>query len=127
MDQLHSGLVAAADTVTRPVYPTQLFESLGALVIFLALVVSRRRRRFYGEQLAALVLLYPVLRFTVELYRGDHARSLAGLTAAQVFSIITFAAAAAGLSYLRLRRPSRLAVPLDEAQAGAETEAPPKG
>jgi len=109
-DQLNRGLVTAADAVSLPAYPTQLFEAVGSLLVFALLVVLRRWRRFYGEQVAWLFMLYPALRFTIEFYRGDHARSFAGLTAAQVFSIAAFAAALAALFYLRTARPRRLGV-----------------
>jgi phosphatidylglycerol---prolipoprotein diacylglyceryl transferase len=56
---------------TLPLHPTQLYESIGQLFLFCFLVVMRRYRRFHGEILALYLMLYAVLRTTVELFRGD--------------------------------------------------------
>ena len=56
---------------TLPVHPTQLYESVGQFCLFLALVVSRRFRRFHGEIFAIWLICYAILRSTVELFRGD--------------------------------------------------------
>ncbi len=70
------GAVRIADWVaqqghTLGVYPTQLFESAGQLVLFLGLLYARRFRRFHGHVLALWLMAYAVLRSTVELFRGD--------------------------------------------------------
>ena len=57
------------------VYPTQLIESVGALG--LAWVLHRltlRWRRFDGQVLAAMLGSYSLLRFGVEMLRGDLVR-----------------------------------------------------
>jgi phosphatidylglycerol:prolipoprotein diacylglycerol transferase len=56
---------------TLPVHPTQLYESLGQFVLFLALLLMRRYRRFHGQVFGAWLMCYAVLRSTVELFRGD--------------------------------------------------------
>jgi phosphatidylglycerol:prolipoprotein diacylglycerol transferase len=56
---------------TLPIYPTQLFESVGQLVLFLGLMYARRFRRFHGQIFALWLMAYAVLRSTVELFRGD--------------------------------------------------------
>lgn len=56
---------------TLPLHPTQLYESIGQLFLFFFLIVMRRYRRFHGEILALYLMLYAVLRTTVELFRGD--------------------------------------------------------
>ncbi|ABF91588.1 prolipoprotein diacylglyceryl transferase [Myxococcus xanthus DK 1622] len=56
---------------TLGVYPTQLFESVGQLVLFVGLLYARRYRRFHGHVLAFWLMAYAVLRSTVELFRGD--------------------------------------------------------
>jgi phosphatidylglycerol:prolipoprotein diacylglycerol transferase len=57
-----------------PLHPTQLYESLGDLFIFFALIMLRTRKRFHGQILIAYLLLYSSLRFAVELFRGDAVR-----------------------------------------------------
>ncbi|XXF78551.1 prolipoprotein diacylglyceryl transferase [Myxococcaceae bacterium GXIMD 01537] len=56
---------------TLPVYPTQIFESVGQLVLFVTLLYLRRYRRFHGQIFALWLMAYAVLRSTVELFRGD--------------------------------------------------------
>ncbi|HZI16290.1 MAG TPA: prolipoprotein diacylglyceryl transferase family protein [Myxococcus sp.] len=56
---------------TLGVYPTQLFESVGQLVLFVGLLYARRFRRFHGQIFALWLMAYAVLRSTVELFRGD--------------------------------------------------------
>ena len=70
-----SALPATA-TVTPPLHPTQLYEAAGELAIFGVLLAVRRRA--IARQPGTLILLYAafygLLRFTVELFRGDFAR-----------------------------------------------------
>lgn len=55
-----------------PLHPTQLYESLAGLAIFLVLMVTERRgRQFAGRSFWLFVLLYAVSRFIIEFYRGD--------------------------------------------------------
>ena len=79
---------------TLPLHPTQLYESFGELGIFLLLVlVVRPRKRFDGQVLAVWLLVYSVLRTTVELFRGDVERGVYfGLGAGQWTSIVILAA-----------------------------------
>ena len=56
---------------TLAIHPTQLYESAGAFAIFLFLLVMRKYRRFHGQILGMWLMLYAVLRTTVELFRGD--------------------------------------------------------
>ncbi len=59
---------------TLPLHPTQLYESIGQLVLFTLLIIARRYKRFQGEILALWLMAYAVLRTTVELFRGDFER-----------------------------------------------------
>ena len=55
-----------------PVHPTQLYDSLCGLFLFCVLIYVRHRKRFHGQVFVWWLLLYPVLRSTVEIFRGDH-------------------------------------------------------
>jgi phosphatidylglycerol:prolipoprotein diacylglycerol transferase len=57
-----------------PLHPAQLYESLGALAIFLYLEWRFRRRRYHGQIVLHGLLAYSVLRFVVEFFRGDDYR-----------------------------------------------------
>ncbi|ATB30355.1 prolipoprotein diacylglyceryl transferase [Melittangium boletus] len=59
---------------TLPVYPTQIYESVGQLVLFGVLLYARRFRRFHGQIFCLWLMCYAVLRTTVELFRGDTER-----------------------------------------------------
>ncbi|HTS81911.1 MAG TPA: prolipoprotein diacylglyceryl transferase [Myxococcaceae bacterium] len=59
---------------TLPIHPTQLYESLAQLLLFVALMIARRYRRFHGQILALYLIGYAIIRTTVELFRGDFER-----------------------------------------------------
>ena len=72
--QAASHLIAAGAATTIPIHPTQLYESLGTALIFLALALYRSRKKFHGELLALYLMLYAPLRALVETLRGDEER-----------------------------------------------------
>ncbi len=59
---------------SMPVYPTQLMEAAGELLLFLFLIWMRGRKRFHGQVMALWLMGYAVLRTGVEFFRGDVAR-----------------------------------------------------
>lgn len=61
-----------------PLHPTQLYEAFGALV--LAAIADRvfRHRRYAGQVLRTGLIGYGVLRFTIEMLRGDEYRGFLG-------------------------------------------------
>jgi phosphatidylglycerol:prolipoprotein diacylglycerol transferase len=64
-------------TATLPLHPTQLYEAFGELGLFLLLVlVVRPRKKFHGQVLATWLMLYAILRSTVESFRGDVERGM---------------------------------------------------
>ncbi len=92
---------------TLPLHPVQLYEAFGELAIFLLLVwVVRPRKRFHGQVLAVWLLLYAVLRATVEAFRGDVERGMvAGFGVGQWTSLAIFAVGAALWALSRRRQP----------------------
>jgi phosphatidylglycerol:prolipoprotein diacylglycerol transferase len=70
------GLPAGWET-TPGLHPTQLYEAFGELFIFVALLVLRPRlRKHHGALLVTYLGLYALLRFVVEMFRGDVVRGL---------------------------------------------------
>jgi phosphatidylglycerol:prolipoprotein diacylglycerol transferase len=59
---------------TLPIHPTQLYESLAQLLLFVLLMIARRYRRFHGQIFALYLIGYSIIRTTVELFRGDFER-----------------------------------------------------
>lgn len=75
--------------LTPPLHPVQLYEAAGELALFVALSLLGRRKRWDGQVLVAYLLGYALLRFVVELWRGDAARKfvLASLSTSQAIAI----------------------------------------
>lgn len=67
-----------------PLYPTQIMESAGEFLIFLTLFFLRWKKRFVGQMIATYLILYGVLRFVVEFFRGDMDR---GFIISQIISV----------------------------------------
>jgi len=59
---------------TYGLHPTQLYESVGELFIFVGLVWLWRRRKFPGAVALGYAGAYGVLRFFIEIFRGDDVR-----------------------------------------------------
>jgi phosphatidylglycerol:prolipoprotein diacylglycerol transferase len=78
-DHAVPGAIRVSDWVAQhgtslPIHPTQLYESLAQLILFVLLMIARRYRRFHGEILALYLIGYSIIRTTVELFRGDFER-----------------------------------------------------
>jgi phosphatidylglycerol---prolipoprotein diacylglyceryl transferase len=54
-----------------PLHPSQIYESLGAFLIFLFLLWLAPRKRFHGQVVLAYVAAYSAMRFGLEFLRGD--------------------------------------------------------
>ncbi len=72
IDHLQRGWVKVSASASLPVYPTELFEVAGNIVIFLALMAYFRRKRFDSKIWWLYILGYGLLRFCVEFFRGDY-------------------------------------------------------
>ena len=60
-----------------PTWPTQMVESMGAFTLFIILsLMWRYMRRFDGQVLAAMLVLYAGMRAGIEHFRGDAVRGL---------------------------------------------------
>jgi phosphatidylglycerol:prolipoprotein diacylglycerol transferase len=96
---------------TLPLHPTQLYEAFGELGLFLFLVmVVRPRKAFHGEVLAVWLMLYAILRSTVESFRGDVERGVVlGLGVGTWTSVVIFALGAVLFASGWRRRQAALA------------------
>jgi phosphatidylglycerol:prolipoprotein diacylglycerol transferase len=81
----------------------QLYESLGEFIIFLILVTLRRYPSFGGRLFCTYILLYSLLRFSLEFFRGDEVRGFlfSSLSVSQGVSIAAAVAALVSLKRLR--------------------------
>lgn len=95
---------------TLHVHPTQLYESTGTLALFFILILLRARKRFNGQLLLTYLFFYPILRSTIEAFRGDKERGVyhlfgnVNLSTGQIVSIIVATSAISLLIYLLRRR-----------------------
>lgn len=77
----------------HPSHPTQLYESLTMLAIFLGLIWFRKRKTRNGQVAWLYLVMYASARFVIEFFRGDNPKILMGLTISQVISIVALIAA----------------------------------
>jgi len=90
-------------------HPTQLYESFAMLAVFGILVYFHKRKRFDGQVLIGYMILYPIVRFTIEFFRDDPRGDLFGLTTltglstSQIISLVVAAGAICFMIY-RLRK-----------------------
>ena len=82
------------ETHGAALHPTEIYDALLNLILYLALAWLFRRKKFEGQILALYFIGYAICRSTAELFRGDYPvdHIHAGLTSAQVVSIGIFAA-----------------------------------
>lgn len=105
-----------------PVHPTQLYEAAGLLCIFVILFFIRKKRKFYGQVALSYLIMYPILRSFLEIFRGDTSRGLifewdnkvmidgieyiqkSGISTSQITSLLVAAAALVWMRYLLKNR-----------------------
>ncbi|MBI4445144.1 MAG: prolipoprotein diacylglyceryl transferase [Acidobacteria bacterium] len=74
-----------------PLHPTQLYESVLALMIFVLLLFLYPRKQFPGQIFITYLICYSIIRFILEFFRGDPDRGfvLGGLlSTSQLISLI---------------------------------------
>ncbi len=79
---------------TTPVHPTEIYDALLNLVLYIFLAWLFRRKKFDGQIFATYLIVYAVFRSIVEYFRGDyppdHVHFTFGLTSAQLVSVPIF-------------------------------------
>ncbi len=77
--------VSLADTpIGVPLLPIQLFEAVGLLIVFAVLLtIYLKSGKKTGTTLPLYLLLYSLLRFVLEFFRGDRARGVLLLSTSQ--------------------------------------------
>lgn len=97
-----------------PLHPSQLYLSLADFALFFILLAVAARKRFPGQVLLLYMILYAVLRGSLESFRGDPRGEWIGLSTSQWFSI---ALGSVGV-VLYLRRRKIAGAAKDAAQSG---------
>ncbi len=77
-----------------PVHPTEIYDGLLNLILYVFLAWLFRRRKFDGQVFASYLMIYAVFRSIAEYFRGDYPADHvhAGLTSAQLVSVPIFIA-----------------------------------
>jgi phosphatidylglycerol:prolipoprotein diacylglycerol transferase len=91
--QLHAGLIGANDP-SLPVHPTEIYDALLNLGLYIFLAWLFRRKRFDGQVFATFLICYAITRSIVEYFRGDYSNLHyhLGLTPAQWIGVPIFIA-----------------------------------
>lgn len=74
--------------LAEPVYPTQLFDAVGLLIIFFILKWYQNQTKIQGKVFVMYLFSAVTLRFMIEFFRGDHAETYFGLSIYQLVCIV---------------------------------------
>ena len=91
------------------VHPTEIYDALLNMILYLALACGFRRKKFDGQIFALYLLGYAIFRSLAEHFRGDYPTDHIhhGLTSAQVVSIGIFTIGAALWCWLKPKTPTK--------------------
>lgn len=100
---VEQNLIENGARYSRPVHPTQLYESAIGLVLFGICMLVMLRRQFRGQVLCVGAIAYGLWRFGVEFLRDDPERgALAGFSTSQWISLAIVPAAV--IAYVMLHK-----------------------
>ncbi len=80
---------------TESLHPTQLYEVISGIIIFIALQKLRRYRQNYGEVFLTCMIFYGFCRFFIEFWRADNPVFALGLQLSQIIAILIISASVA--------------------------------
>jgi phosphatidylglycerol---prolipoprotein diacylglyceryl transferase len=88
-----------------PLHPTQLYDVLSNLVIFIILLILRPWKKFNGQVIIWFLIMHSTARLYIERFRGDDRGILPGTgwTMTQFIAILILVSAISALFYLRSR------------------------
>ncbi|MGN1096206.1 MAG: prolipoprotein diacylglyceryl transferase [Eubacteriales bacterium] len=90
-----------------PLLPVQLIESAGLLLLFIVQLVIflRNKSGKKGVSCAVYLIVYPIMRFILEFFRGDRERGLYfGLSTSQWVSIMIFSVTTAFIIFKKVKK-----------------------
>ena len=73
-----------------PLFPMQIVESICNLIIFIIILITYKKFKGTYKTVALYAILYSVVRFVLEFYRGDAVRGIIILSTSQWISIALF-------------------------------------
>ncbi len=97
----------AAQCRSLPIHPTQLYASIGAMILSLFLSALFYARRRHGVVIGVLLVMYPIQRMLEEMIRVDNPHDVGGLTASQFIGLSLFVVGVVYLTVLYRKLPER--------------------
>ena len=91
----------------QPLWPAEVWECQGDLLIFVLLLWYGCKTRTEGTTFCLYIMLYSLLRFFLENYRGDYGTLILGLKSAQLTSLAAFAGAFILFLYFHFKHKSK--------------------
>lgn len=91
----------------QPLWPAEVWECQGDLLIFVLLLWYGCKTRPEGTTFCLYIMLYSLLRFFLENYRGDYGTLILGLKSAQLTSLAAFAGAFILFLYFHFKHKSK--------------------
>ena len=88
-----TGTPAFAAYGSTPLFPAELFEAGGDMAILVILLFMIKKKPTRGIVILTYFILYSLLRFVLEFWRGDSLHTLFNLKVAQSLSLVTIAVA----------------------------------
>lgn len=73
-----------------PLFPIQIVESICNLIIFIIVLLTYKKFKGTYKTIALYSVLYSVVRFSLEFFRGDAVRGIIVLSTSQWISIVLF-------------------------------------
>ena len=100
--QVLDGLIPPTAQCSLPVIPTQLYDSLSGIVLFLMLLILEKHKKFEGYVFSWFLLMYSISRFIIEGFRYYEPNFILfdWMTVSQLISVILFLVA----SFLLLKK-----------------------
>ncbi len=90
------------------IHPTQIYASVALFLLTAFLVFMWHRRKYVGQVSLLYLMLYPIIRSIIEVYRGDSIRGYViegWLTTSQFISLLIFLASIGAYFVLINRKP----------------------
>lgn len=81
-------LLPVDKATSLPIHPTQLYETLGLLMVFFLLKMIYKDKKYNGQVFLWYFCLYGAWRFFDENFRGDSSHTWFGMTSSQLISLI---------------------------------------
>lgn len=93
---------------TQPLWPAEVWECQGDLIIFIILIWFNCSKRPHGTTFCLYIILYSLLRFFLEYFRGDYGTLAFGLKSAQITSLIAISFSLTAFIYFYFSKQNSL-------------------